>query len=125
MVPLVGRRQELERLAGVIERAAVGESATVLVSGEPGVGKTRLAAEALAAARARGFLVLEGRGHALEATLAYAPVREAIARHLRTLDPRGRRRLLGEAPGLARFFDSAEERPAGTIEAALEKTRLF
>jgi MoxR-like ATPase len=41
--PLVGREAELERLGGLVRDAGV-----VTVVGPPGVGKTRLAAEALA-----------------------------------------------------------------------------
>jgi class 3 adenylate cyclase/tetratricopeptide (TPR) repeat protein len=44
--PLVGRERELERLAAVLERAIVlREPQAVLVLGEPGIGKTRLAEE--------------------------------------------------------------------------------
>jgi class 3 adenylate cyclase/tetratricopeptide (TPR) repeat protein len=52
--PLVGRGRELELLAAALERAiADGESQTVLIVGEPGIGKTRLAEEFLARASGR------------------------------------------------------------------------
>lgn len=51
--PLVGRAQELEYVASMIEPPGHG----VLLAGAPGVGKTRLAQEALEAARRRGWAV--------------------------------------------------------------------
>ncbi|HZB77655.1 MAG TPA: AAA family ATPase [Solirubrobacteraceae bacterium] len=53
---LVGRRAEFERLEALLERARAGEGAVVLLSGEAGVGKTRLMSEL--AGRADGALVL-------------------------------------------------------------------
>ncbi len=50
---LVGRQAESERLAALLARAHAGAGAVVLLSGEAGVGKTRLTAEL--AARARGL----------------------------------------------------------------------
>jgi DNA-binding CsgD family transcriptional regulator len=55
---LVGRDAELAVLDGLAARAAAGAGGVVLVCGEPGVGKTRLAREA--AGRARGAVVSWG-----------------------------------------------------------------
>ncbi|KAB2885778.1 MAG: AAA family ATPase, partial [Kofleriaceae bacterium] len=49
---LVGRDRELEELEGALARLAAGFGALYLVSGEPGIGKTRLAAELVERARA-------------------------------------------------------------------------
>jgi class 3 adenylate cyclase len=43
--PLVGRSLETDTLLGLLEAARGGASASVLITGEPGVGKTRLVAE--------------------------------------------------------------------------------
>ena len=51
---LVGREQELRRLSRVLDEAFTGIGRLVLISGEPGVGKTRLAVEVLERARRRG-----------------------------------------------------------------------
>ncbi|MEI8412372.1 MULTISPECIES: BTAD domain-containing putative transcriptional regulator [unclassified Kribbella] len=56
----VGRTAELAALEGLLEQAMAGPQFAVLV-GEPGIGKTRLAAEISTRARARGFVVLTGR----------------------------------------------------------------
>jgi hypothetical protein len=45
MLALVGRRQEMEQLRRHWSRAAAGEAQVVLVSGDPGIGKSRLVAE--------------------------------------------------------------------------------
>jgi hypothetical protein len=57
----VGRRSELERLLGALDAVRSGERRVVLLTGEPGIGKTRLAAEVGLAAHAQGALVLYGR----------------------------------------------------------------
>ena len=54
--PLVGRVDELSLLTDAIEACrSTGTGSTVLLEGEPGIGKTRLLAEAETAARAAGF----------------------------------------------------------------------
>ncbi len=55
----VGRSEELDRLAGLLEQAAAGDGAFVVIAGEGGIGKTRLVAEL--ATRARDVVVLYGR----------------------------------------------------------------
>lgn len=54
---LVGRQSEKDAVAGLLDRAALGEGTVITVAGQPGVGKTRLAREAAAAAKGRGFEV--------------------------------------------------------------------
>src|SRR5262245_47837871 len=58
---LVGRRPELARIGSLLEGVAAGKSLTLLIVGEPGVGKSRLAAAVAADAASRGFAVLHGR----------------------------------------------------------------
>jgi DNA-binding SARP family transcriptional activator len=55
--PYVGRASELARLEQAIARAAAGATQMVLLGGEPGIGKTRLAAAAALDAHAAGFSV--------------------------------------------------------------------
>ena len=60
-LPLVGRDGEREQLERAWKEASAGATRLVLVAGEPGVGKTRLAAELARAAHADGATVLFGR----------------------------------------------------------------
>ena len=58
---LVGRDDQLAALEGVLAGARGGRGRVVLVAGEPGIGKTRLAEELAARATVRGAVVLWGR----------------------------------------------------------------
>jgi len=53
--PLVARDAEMERLLAALDCAVQGDGRLVLLAGEPGIGKTRLAQEVMVAARERGF----------------------------------------------------------------------
>jgi predicted ATPase len=74
---LVGRDQELGYLLTVLDAAAAGEGATVVVRGEAGIGKSRLAAEVNAAAQSKSMSVLVGRGSP-HGQAPYRPFTEAL-----------------------------------------------
>src|SRR5947209_16185050 len=59
--PLAGRARELNTLRAAWADAVAGRGGVVLVGGEPGVGKTRLAAELAAEVESAGGTVLVGR----------------------------------------------------------------
>jgi DNA-binding CsgD family transcriptional regulator len=75
---LVGRDGELRRLLGLLDDAAAGRPAHALVSGDAGVGKTRLVAELATRAAARGFMVLSGRCAELGDSIPYLPLADAL-----------------------------------------------
>src|SRR5580692_12679025 len=75
---LVGRDGELTRLLGLLDDARAGRPAHALVSGDAGVGKTRLVAELAARAAERGFLVLSGRCAELGDSIPYLPLADAL-----------------------------------------------
>jgi DNA-binding CsgD family transcriptional regulator len=122
---LVGRDAELLRLEGSAVAAAAGRGGAVLITGEPGIGKTRLIKEATSLAAGRDFIVLTGRAHALEQELAYAPLVEAFGRCLRGLSPKRRAALLSGLGDLGRLFRDLELTPPPIGDPALERTRLF
>ena len=75
----VGRAGELEELRRALDAAHAGSGATVLVAGEAGIGKTRLASEIARRARESGFEVLLGRAIDFVGTeLPYQPFAEAL-----------------------------------------------
>jgi eukaryotic-like serine/threonine-protein kinase len=61
MRPLVGRAHELADLASALEEAVSGRGSLVLVTGEPGIGKTRLMGELARVGSERGVCVATGR----------------------------------------------------------------
>src|SRR5262245_47766318 len=58
---LIGRSDETRALRDALDQAAGGRGGVVLLIGEAGVGKSRLAADVSAVAAARGAAVLTGR----------------------------------------------------------------
>jgi ABC-type oligopeptide transport system substrate-binding subunit/DNA-binding SARP family transcriptional activator len=76
--PLVGREQEMAVLQDCYAEAGQGREGLVLVSGEAGVGKTRLAGEFVRQLRWQGACVLSGRCYEFERFLPYQPVAEAL-----------------------------------------------
>ena len=81
----VGRERETQALRGAIdESGAAGR--TVLVSGESGIGKTRLASEVAAYAALRGAQVLWGRCYAGAGAPAYWPWVQVIRDYARDND---------------------------------------
>ncbi|GAA3864949.1 ATP-binding protein [Streptomyces sedi] len=85
---LVGRDAELAAVAATLRDAAGGRGGTVFVSGEPGIGKTRLAAGALELACGAGMAVLRGRCTTVGPAVPFRPLTEALLALART----------GEAP---------------------------
>lgn len=81
---LVGRASELAELERERRRAAGGEFRCVLLVADPGVGKTRLAAELLAR-HCRGSIGLSARAYPLGATASFGVWAEALEGHLRAL----------------------------------------
>src|SRR5207245_10714448 len=58
---LVGREVEIGQLVAGLDDATAGRGRLFLISGDPGIGKTRLVEEMAVEARGRGALVLWGR----------------------------------------------------------------
>jgi tetratricopeptide (TPR) repeat protein/transcriptional regulator with XRE-family HTH domain len=74
---LVGRDREMARGSTLWRQAAGGEASVLLVSGEPGIGKTRLVRELAALAESSGGRALGGECHA-EGSAPYAPAAQII-----------------------------------------------
>ena len=66
--PYVGRESERAEARRYLDQAISGRGGVLLLGGEPGVGKTRLAEELLLEARRRGCLGLTGRCYEVEGT---------------------------------------------------------
>ena len=83
--PFVGRRSEGDRLSAAWQSVASGTRRVVLISGEPGVGKTRLAAELARAAHEDGAIVLYGRCDE-DLGVPYQPFVEAFRPYVASCD---------------------------------------
>ena len=77
--PLVARQEEVTRVMEALEAAATGKGRLVLLAGEPGIGKTRLAQELTLAAHDRGFLVAAGRCYQPQQSVPYYPFLDALS----------------------------------------------
>jgi DNA-binding CsgD family transcriptional regulator len=117
---LVGRVAEFALLTEAMGRAAAGSAQVVAISGESGIGKSRLASEGLRSAGARGFRTLESAAGRLQRDLSFAPLVEAL------------RPLVAEAAlvdglsDLARLFDGLRVPPLVALgDPGLERTRMF
>jgi DNA-binding CsgD family transcriptional regulator len=104
---LVGRGAELAMARQLLGRAARGDGRTLLVTGEAGIGKSRLLAEVRSAATTSGMAVLVGR--ALDGGGTFRPVAEALARPLR-------QHALLDAPAVAPYRTALARLVAATAE---------
>jgi hypothetical protein len=125
-LPLVGREIELTRLRQLWQATGSGERHLVLVAGEPGIGKSRLAAEFARSAHDRGAPVLFGRCDE-GMGVPYQPFVEALGRYLRQTPRPALGRLAGE---LVRLVPEVAERVDGLppplrSDPETERYRLF
>lgn len=78
----IGRTHERGALIALIEAATHGQGHTALISGEAGIGKSRLVAEAKAAARSYTVMVVQGQCFETDATYPYAPLLDLLRAYL-------------------------------------------
>jgi DNA-binding winged helix-turn-helix (wHTH) protein/tetratricopeptide (TPR) repeat protein len=103
---MVGREHELASIMNGLDEAASGHGRLFLISGEPGVGKTRLADEVAAAADAKRMAILVGHCSEHDEAVAYLPfveILENVVDRIRDLD--NLRIAIGDqGPELARLI---------------------
>src|SRR5215469_9433511 len=75
---LVDRATEMQALTAALDAAGQGHGGVVFVTGDPGVGKSRLVRELAAAAAERGFFVLAGRATQSSVPVPFRPISEAL-----------------------------------------------
>ncbi|MEX2246226.1 MAG: protein kinase [Dehalococcoidia bacterium] len=107
----VGRRAELDRLKAAFDEALSGKGSLMMLVGEPGIGKTRLAEEFGVYAGLRGAQVLRGRCFEGEWAPPYGPFAEAIGAYARDAGAEELQSDLGYgAAPIARLVPSLRER---------------
>lgn len=102
---LIGREAILDSLTGTLELAVAGRPQLVLLSGEAGLGKTRLCQAFMERCRVRQIRLLFGQALPNDQTLPFGPFLDAFRRY-----------YSGPAPGLAQVASASREKlgtPAG------------
>jgi len=123
---LVGREAELSHLVAVLESASAGRPIVTLISGDAGVGKTRLVTELATCARDLGFTVLSGRCAELGDAVPYLPLADALRDASTGPSAGGVLDALATRPVLSRLLpDRAENQPAGGDMPGLVQQQLF
>jgi DNA-binding CsgD family transcriptional regulator len=128
---LIGRKPELTNLHALIDRAKSGKGQVVLFSGEAGIGKSRLVAEAKTYATAQGFLLLQGQCFPTDRSCPYAPLLDLLRSHFATSS---REHVVAEMGSLASALSPllpdllpllSDLPPLPALEPEHEKRRLF
>lgn len=104
--PFLGRERVLQRLSEQLMRSDEGQSGMIVVSGEAGVGKTRLLEEFAMQASEQGALTLWGGKGAHANQFAFGPFAVALEGYAESRSEAERRELARCYPALARFVPS-------------------
>jgi tetratricopeptide (TPR) repeat protein/transcriptional regulator with XRE-family HTH domain len=91
--PFVGRGREYELLVGCIARLAECDGRTVLIEGEPGIGKSRLMRELARHAESQGVPTLATNCYEIERAMPYQPVIDLVTRALDRAPPAALHRI--------------------------------
>jgi DNA-binding CsgD family transcriptional regulator/tetratricopeptide (TPR) repeat protein len=85
---LIGRDDELAMLAGLVMEAAAGRGSSLLIEGEPGIGKSAMVRAAVAEAPEAGCQVFWGAGDELGQALPLLPLLEGLRVREPSVNPR-------------------------------------
>ncbi|MGQ0714925.1 MAG: helix-turn-helix transcriptional regulator [Gemmatimonadaceae bacterium] len=126
---LIGREAELEALGALLERVVAGQGQMVFVTGDAGIGKSRLCRDLRQRAADRGLRVLVGRCGA-QSALPYGPFMDALRFRLAKGEREEAARVLGPlASRLARLLPElrreADSRASDPDEFAPPPTHPF
>jgi DNA-binding CsgD family transcriptional regulator len=116
---LIGRGPELGEIAQALENAKRSMGTTVFITGEPGVGKTRLAAEAVGRAIDARMVVLRGRASTTGPAVPFRPLTEALLSLARAGDAELTARLGPYRSVLGRLIPDWADDNTGTGDSSL------
>ena len=123
---LVAREPEMQRLFALEDAVASGNGRLVLLAGEAGVGKTRLAQEVMLSARNRGFLIATGRCYELHQSVPFYPFLDALATAYNSCPPAVHNAVPVRWPHVGRLLsDAGFEIPPPGPNSQEEQQRLF
>jgi predicted ATPase len=121
---LIGREREQAHLHTLIDQVRRGHGQVILLSGEAGIGKSRLAAEGKRQASEQGFLVFQGTYFPTDRSAPYAPLldllsssptQELLSRSRANPDPLARE--------LARLFPGLVDHASGETSSRASQNR--
>src|SRR3989442_5122567 len=104
LTPLVGREREISSLTGIYRRAAGGQGAIAVLTGEPGVGKSRLLYEFWSRLDTAGVLELETTCVSYGRAMAYRPIVELLRRYLDLSDGSSAEEIRGRVAEQLQFL---------------------
>jgi DNA-binding CsgD family transcriptional regulator/tetratricopeptide (TPR) repeat protein len=114
---LVGRDIEFARMLTLLDDAASRQAVVALVSGDAGVGKTRLVTEVTRRAAASGFTVLSGHCAELGESVPYLPLADALRNAAQAPETAPRlMEALASRPALGRLLPEGETSAAADGE---------
>ncbi len=122
--PLIGRKTEWAQLQSAWRAMLMGQSEVVVISGEAGIGKTRLAEELVQWAERQGVTTANAHCYAAEGALAYAPIKAWLrARPLPALAPVWLSEVARLLPEV--LADHPDIAPPGPLAEVWQRQRLF
>src|SRR5947209_2768690 len=123
---LVGRDGDMQHILTAIEAVADGEGRLIMLAGEPGVGKTRLAQEATLAVHNRGFMVVAGTCYEPDQGTPLYPFLEALSQAHDAASPSIQASVRGQWPALGKLLPAQSiPAPEGASSSQEEQQRLF
>ncbi|HET7036169.1 MAG TPA: AAA family ATPase [Thermomicrobiaceae bacterium] len=124
---MIGRDAQLARVRRALDQVAASRGQALLIAGEAGIGKSRLAAEAKSLAQRQGWLALEGHCFERDRVLPYAPWLDLLRALIARLTPSEAAEALGtEARDLVKLLPELTRQlsdlaPAPTLDPAHER----
>ena len=113
----VGRERELGQLRAAVEDACAGRGRVIMLTGEPGIGKTRIADELAVHATRRGAQVLWGRCYEGEGAPAYWPWVQVVRAYVWSRDSDALAAAMGTgAADIGQLVSDVRERLPGVPE---------
>jgi class 3 adenylate cyclase/tetratricopeptide (TPR) repeat protein len=123
---LVARDAERRQVEAIVDAVAAGAGRLLLIGGEAGVGKTRLAQETTLLARDRGFTVLTGRCYESYRAVPFYPFREAVTHAYNAATSALRVQVVHRWPHLSHLLpDASLPSPPPAANSHEEQQRLF